>query len=72
MEELKMEKGVNLQIQELRNKVATDIGESHIPVSIVRMVMESLLNEIIIGEQQQIMQEKKAWDASQKDVKESK
>jgi hypothetical protein len=66
-----MEKGINLQIQELRNKIATDIGESHIPVSIVRMVMESLLNEIIIGEQQQIMQEKKTWDESQKDTKEN-
>lgn len=52
-----MEKGINLQIDEFKQNLAMVINESHMPPSIVEMVLQGLLSEASMINRQQLLRE---------------
>lgn len=57
-----MEKGINLQIDEFKKNLAMVINESHMPPSIVEMVLQGLLSETSLINRQQILKETQEYE----------
>lgn len=57
-----MEKGINLQIEELKVNLANIINTSNMPVTIIEMVLQGMLAEANILKQQQVSKEKQDYD----------
>jgi hypothetical protein len=57
-----MEKGINLQIFELKEKLAKVISESGLPITVLQMIMLELSTQINSLASQQIEAEKQALD----------
>lgn len=69
-----MEKGINLQIEELKANLATTLNSSNMPVAIIEMVLQGMLTEVNMIKQQQLKKEKQDYDdaISDKDIVEKK
>lgn len=67
-----MEKGVNLQIEELKASIANTLNSSNMPVTILEMILQSMLAEVNMIKQQQVNKEKQDYDnaVAEKDKKE--
>jgi hypothetical protein len=67
-----MEKGINLQIEELKVNLANIINTSNMPVTIIEMVLQGMLAEANILKQRQVSKEKQDYDnaVAEKDKKE--
>lgn len=57
-----MEKGINLQIEELKINLASTINNSNMPVAIIEMVLQGMLAEANILKQRQVSKEKQDYD----------
>ena len=57
-----MEKGINLQIEELKVNLANIINTSNMPVAIIEMVLQGMLAEANIFKQRQVSKEKQDYD----------
>lgn len=57
-----MEKGINLQIEELKVNLANIINTSNMPVTIIEMVLQGMLAEANILKQRQVSKEKQDYD----------
>jgi hypothetical protein len=57
-----MEKGINLQIEELKQNIVKSINDSHMPITIANMILQGLLTESSMLQQQIISQEKQAYE----------
>lgn len=57
-----MEKGINLQIEELKINLANTINNSNMPVAIIEMVLQGMLAEANILKQRQVSKEKQDYD----------
>ena len=59
-----MEKGINLQIEEFKMELTSVINQSHMPVSVVELVLQGLLTETNLIKQQQVNREKQEYESS--------
>lgn len=57
-----MEKGINLQIEELKGTLANILNSSNMPVAIIEMVLQGMLAEVNMIKQQQLKKEKQDYD----------
>lgn len=57
-----MEKGINLQIEELKVNLANIINTSNMPVAIIEMVLQGMLAEANMLKQRQVNKEKQDYD----------
>lgn len=63
-----MEKGINLQIEEYKMKLAATINESHMPSSITTLILQSLLAELTTINKQQVQKETQEFEESKKET----
>ena len=59
-----MEKGINLQIEELKANLATVINKSQMPISLTEMIIQGMLQEIHMVKVQQVEKEKQEYENS--------
>jgi hypothetical protein len=62
--EIKMEKGINLRIDEFKKDLAKIINESNMPFYVTKMVLSEMLNEVAIITNQAIQEENKVYHES--------
>lgn len=64
-----MDKGINLQIQEFKEKLANVINESKMPIAITQMALFELTSQVNNAATQQIQIERQAFLKAQEEVK---
>jgi len=57
-----MEKGINLKIQEVKENLITEIENSNFPVTVIKYILEDILNQINLLERNAIKKEQEAYD----------
>ena len=62
-----MDKGINLQIEELKQNLVDIINEYNMPISVTTMILQGLLNESNMVKQQILAQEKQSFEESLKE-----
>lgn len=64
-----MEKGINLQIEELKENLVKQINESNMPVVVIEMVLKELLTNATFVKQQQLEKEKQEYEQGKETTK---
>ena len=59
---MKVEKGINLAIYELRNKIATELNNCKLPISVARQIIKEINGELEVMEQEQIKKEMQEYN----------
>ena len=59
--EVEIEKGINFAVNELEQKLIKDISESRMPISIIRLALNNLINDIKEVEKKQVIQERQSY-----------
>ena len=59
-----MDKGFNLQVEELKQNIIKVLNNSNMPIAITTMVLQELLYESNMVKQQVLTQEKSEYDKS--------
>lgn len=66
-----MDKGINLQIEELKQELVDTINTYNMPISVTTMILQGLFNESNMVKQQILAQEKQAYEESLKEQSEN-
>jgi uncharacterized protein YejL (UPF0352 family) len=62
-----LEKGINLQIDELKKNLADVINKSNMPIYVTKMILTEMLNEVIMVTNKVIEEEDKAYQEGLKE-----
>ena len=63
-DDLKLEKGVNLQIEEFKNNILQVTNDSKMPISITKLVLYGIYNDVVIFTNKTLEDESKAFQES--------